>query len=81
MFMPGNNGGHKVWYMKMIEDVWQPPVVASFADYSCGGPSISPDGTKIIFHAMRPTDEEPKKRDLDLWCAEKVNGEWGGQNI
>jgi len=62
MFMPGVNNAHKLWHMKMENGRWQAPQLASFAGFTSGGPTFSPNGKVVVFQSMRATKKEPQKK-------------------
>lgn len=76
-FMMGNNNVSRVWYMKEENGRWSEPKVAPFSKYPSGGPAFFQDGTKLIYHTMRPrgNNTNPAK-DLDLWVVERSGGTW-----
>lgn len=60
-------------------DSWGEPVVLPYSkEYMDIEPSLSPDGTKIVFVSNRPRSGqgEPEKMP-DVWMAEKTAGQWG----
>lgn len=57
---------------------WSTPTVLPFSGrYSDSDPTLSPDGTKMIWTSDRPVDGKIK-HDYDLWMVERTRaGSWG----
>jgi len=74
----------KIWFMKMINNQWTEPKIASFSNkYHHEGPFFAPDGRRLYFCSDRPVkkDGEPK-RGLDIWYVEREKNGWGEpQNV
>ena len=55
---------------------WSTPEVAEFSgQYSDADPFVSPDGKRLFFASMRPTEGKPKT-DNDIWMVDKTPTGW-----
>lgn len=50
------------------------PLTGSYLTYE---PTISPDGTVMVFNSVRPYPDGRVPESNDLWVSERSNGEWG----
>jgi Tol biopolymer transport system component len=69
----------KIFVMKMSNDVWNSPEVASFSgNYFDGSPSISSDGKYLFFSSARTTDQKGMNEsgDRNIWFVERIGSEW-----
>src|SRR5262245_42946111 len=57
---------------------WGKPEIASFSgQYLDFSPSLSPDGSKLFFSSVRPSDGK-NRLDTDIWFVEKgADDKWG----
>jgi Tol biopolymer transport system component len=62
-----------------MDDRWSTPVVAEFSgEYGEGDPFISPDGSKMFFWSIRPTDGTSKRaKRPNIWMCEKTTNGFG----
>ena len=57
---------------------WSEPEIVSFTgSYHTYEPTISPDGTLMVFNSSRPYPDGRMPERNDLWMSERTNGEWG----
>ena len=57
---------------------WSEPEVVPFTgSYQTYEPTISPDGTVMVFNSARPYPDGRIPERNDLWVSERTNGEWG----
>jgi len=62
----------RIWTMRQVNGQWSRPKAVSFSDpYTYGGPAISPDGERFYFDVRRPTDQDGRKQDHDIWFRER----------
>lgn len=67
-----------IMHLMQINGEWMEPVVASFSgQFHDLEPAFSPDGNRLYFASNRPTENNPKKSDYDIWYVDKQNGKWG----
>lgn len=70
----------KIFVMKMEEDAWGPPAVASFSgDFFDGSPSISRDGNYLFFSSARTMDQDGRNQngDRNIWFVKREGDAWG----
>ena len=62
-----------------VDDVWTPPVVASFSGtFADVDPFVTRDGRRLYFSSKRPVAGTGGSKDADLWYLERENeGAWG----
>ncbi len=70
---PGGLGGYDIWAADRLESgAWGAArnlgtaINSAFNDY---GPTLSPDGSRLLFASNRPTAEELAEIDEDAWAA------------
>ena len=57
---------------------WSEPEIVPFTgSYHTYEPTISPDGTLMVFNSTRPYPDGRIPEANDLWMSERRNGEWG----
>jgi len=57
---------------------WSEPEIVPFTgSYHTYEPTISPDGTVMVFNSVRPYPDGRMPESNDLWVSERANGEWG----
>lgn len=67
----------------MYRSVWdgsgwsEPELVPFTGAYHTYEPTISPDGTVMVFNSARPWDDGRIPEKNDLWVSERSDGEWG----
>jgi hypothetical protein len=65
-----------ICYSEFRSGKWQEPKVAPFSGkYRDFDPTISPDGTKMVFTSNRPVNGEDKK-NYDIWMVTKTAKGW-----
>ncbi len=71
----GTTTARPIFFMRMVEGAWSKPEVPSFARaFACSeSPFISPDGTKLYFHAS-PTI---RPETAAIYCVERAGDGWG----
>jgi len=69
---PNSERYYNIYLMKMIDESWTPPAVASFMDhnYSERGPVFSPDGNTLFFD-----------HNGDIWMAERQPNGWSTPTV
>lgn len=70
--------GREIFVTREKDGKWTQPEIISFSGkYPDGDPFLSPDGKKLFFTSERPVnEEEPKKRDTDIWCVKRDGQKW-----
>jgi hypothetical protein len=65
-------------YIKFENNTWSKPKVAPFSGkYRDGGPTFSPDGSRLYFYSRRPIQENDETmHDNDIWYVERKNNGW-----
>ncbi|MEE9443496.1 MAG: hypothetical protein V3V99_12595 [candidate division Zixibacteria bacterium] len=69
----------KIFVMKMIDDIWTSPRVASFSgDSFDGSPSISGDGKYLIFSSARKLNGDGMNEtgERNIWYVERISDGW-----
>ena len=57
---------------------WSTPVIAAFSgEWPDSSPSLSPDGSFVVFNSIRPFDDNPAHRAAQLYRSEKIASGWG----
>lgn len=55
----------------------EPEELALTGTYHTYEPTISPDGTLMVFNSARPYSDGRTPEKNDLWVSERTNGDWG----
>ena len=55
----------------------EPELVPLSGSYQTYEPTISPDGSVMVFNSTRPYPDGRMPERNDLWVSERANGEWG----
>ncbi len=72
------NGKMIILHMQQNQDKWGTPDIASFSGkYNDLGVFISHDGKRLFFSSDRPTDENDRDNDLDIFTVDCRDGRWG----
>jgi hypothetical protein len=72
-------GWSAIVYSRLIDGEWSRPEVAPFSGrWADTTPSVSPDGSRLVFASRRPGPGEPEKprKDWDLWMVERTPAGW-----
>jgi len=63
--------------LKWLDGKWTEPEVVCFSGkYKDGCPNLSTDGNRLVFVSNRPTCENDTLNDGNLWCVERISGQW-----
>lgn len=75
----GLNGYNYLVCIKSVNNEWQKPELASFANSDHNAdPFISPDGQKLFFWSNRPAKPSEESGDnSDIWFVEREGNSWG----
>jgi Tol biopolymer transport system component len=68
-----------IWWMKRVNNRWNPPEPASFSINSGGNdgePFFSPDGKRIYFNSNRPDPRQKSQGKENIWYVERTAKGW-----
>lgn len=80
LFYVKSSPQYTLMQVKLINEEWQLPVVASFSGVDNDlSPRYTPDGKRLFFSSNRPVNG---RNDFNIWYIEKTGDKWGEpQNI
>ncbi|MEL6988572.1 MAG: sialidase family protein, partial [Bacteroidota bacterium] len=72
------DGSENIYFSRKRNSSWSKPTIASFSDpnFNDADPYLSRDGERIYFISKRPTHNNDKNLDFNIWYADRTNDSW-----